>query len=102
MVKLEELRAATDFLIASGELISITLIVRDADGGFLEADKLGTLKNGFGKSLLSAAQLQFKDVQTAVAELDPATGTVVVRLYAYGRLSQGKTNGYTAGAQCEV
>jgi hypothetical protein len=102
MVKLEELRAATDFLVASGELVSIGLIVRAADGSPLGADRLAALKSGLGDRLLAAAHRQFKDVQNGSVELGATGGTMTVRLYAYGRLNLAKSNGSTAGGHFEA
>ncbi|HET6709810.1 TRADD-N-associated membrane domain-containing protein [Amycolatopsis sp.] len=101
MVTLNELRSVSDFLVASGEIASINLVVHGEGGVVLPDDKLVLLKGGLVERILPAAQKHLKDVQSGIVELDAAKGKVIVRLYAYGRLSLA-TNGRTAGGQFEV
>jgi hypothetical protein len=101
MVTLNELRAVSDFLVASGEIASIKLVVRGEGGAILPDDKLVLLKDGLAERVIPTAQRHLKDMQSGIVELDTATGMMIVRLYAYGLLNLA-TNGRTAGGQFEV
>ena len=102
MVTLNELRAASDFLVASGETAAIELSVRRRDGTPLGEKELEVLRSGLAKAAVPAARRQVKDVQNAVVGCEVPAGKLVVRLYAYGRLSWSGTNGRTAGGHFEL
>ncbi|MCR6490420.1 hypothetical protein M8542_47210 [Amycolatopsis sp. OK19-0408] len=101
MLTLNKLRTVSDFLIASGEIASIEVVVRGKEGTALPADKLITLKTGLADQVLPTVVAHLKDVQTGIVEPDVAKSTMVVRLYAYGRMTLA-AKGRTAGGQFEV
>ncbi|MEV6645848.1 hypothetical protein [Amycolatopsis sp. NPDC051371] len=102
MVKLEELRAATDFVLSSGEMISVRVTLRAANGSSLAAAQLGELVSGGEKLLLRAARQQFKDVRSGTLELDAKSVVITARLYAYGRLNLGRFSRLTVGTRFEM
>ncbi|WP_329049816.1 hypothetical protein OG738_43360 [Amycolatopsis sp. NBC_01488] len=98
---MNKLRAVSDFLIASGEIATIELVVRGEDGVALTAEKLISLKTGLSGKVLPAAVRHLKDVQTGIVEVDAGMSKMIVRLFAYGRMNLS-TNGQTAGGQFEM
>ncbi|WP_284746780.1 TRADD-N-associated membrane domain-containing protein [Amycolatopsis sp. RTGN1] len=101
-MKLKELRAATEFLVASGEIAKIRLAVRDNDGSPVSRAKLTTMRVPLAEPMISLARRQLKDAQNVTIDVVSADGEMTLRVYAYGRLDFTSVRGRPSGGQFEV
>ncbi|WP_410611262.1 TRADD-N-associated membrane domain-containing protein [Amycolatopsis sp. lyj-109] len=101
-MKLKELRAATEFLVASGEIAKIRLAVCDTDGSPVSRAKLAALRGPLAKPMVSLARHQLKEAQNVTIDVIAADGEMTLRVYAYGRLDFTSVRGRPSGGQFEV
>jgi xanthosine utilization system XapX-like protein len=101
-VKLKELRAATEFLVASGEIARIRLTVCDTEGFPVSRAGLTSVRRSLTDSTAAVARRQLKEAQNVTFDVVSEDGEMTLRVYAYGRLDFTSVRGRPSGGQFEV